>query len=187
MESSYTDVMVDIETTGVAPDDSAIIQIAAVRFNLEERTVDSTDMFNRCLSIPPKRFWDEGTRHWWSKQKASVFQEITSRAEDPATVVQALADWAGYKGLTFWAKPSHFDFMFVESYFKQFNIPSPFHFRNTIDQNSFIRGLGRSSNLPKVQVEMAGDAHNAIFDVLNQIGTVFAAMDQVHPYVPEAA
>ena len=80
---SFYDVMVDLETTGTSPDETAMIQLAAVKFNLAEGTVDSTDMFNRCLSIPPKRFWDEGTRQWWGQQKREILLDIYARMEDP--------------------------------------------------------------------------------------------------------
>lgn len=183
MSNNFNSVMIDVETTGTSPDKTAIIQIAAVRFDLETRTVDSGDMFNRCLSIPPTRYWDEGTREWWGKQKRSILQEIYSRMEDPKTVMTDFSQWAlskqnGQK-LHFWAKPTSFDFTFCQSYFNEFEVYNPFHFREAIDMNSFIRGLGRSSEKREVEVEFAGDAHNAIFDVLNQISVVFKSVEEI--------
>lgn len=181
---AFPDVMVDIETTGTSPDEAAIIQIAAVRFNLSERTIDNADMFNRCLSLPPKRYWDESTRDWWAQQKRSVLLGILQRGEDPGAVVKAFSDWArdGANGETlhFWAKPTTFDFTFCQSYFKQFEVYNPFHFRNAICLNSYLRGLSRSNGIPEVDYQFEGDAHDAIIDVLNQIGLLFAAQDTIH-------
>lgn len=177
---SYFDVMVDIETTGTSPDEAAIIQLAAVKFNLAEGTVDSANMFNRCLAIPPKRFWDEGTRQWWGQQKREILHDIYARMEEPRTVLQAFADWSGYnhaEPLRFWGKPTHFDYSFIQSYFTQFEIMNPYHFRFGTDMNSFIRGLACDSSVPTFKIDFQGDAHNAIFDVLNQIDTVFKAKE----------
>jgi DNA polymerase III alpha subunit (gram-positive type) len=177
---AFPDVMVDIETTGTSPDEAAIIQIAAVRFNLAEKTIDSADMFNRCLAIAPKRYWSEDTREWWMKQKRSVLLDILAQGESPATVMWDFAAWArAGEAVHFWAKPISFDYTFCASYFNQFEVSNPFHFRNAIDMNSFVRGLGRSNVKPDVEVDFAGDAHNAIFDVLNQIAVLFKAVETV--------
>lgn len=177
----YPDIMVDIETTGLSPDLSAVIQIAAVRFNLKERSVDSSSMFNRCLAIPQRRFWDEGTRQWWSEQKRSVLMEIYAKMQDPKEVMQEFVDWVGYTPEVphrFWAKPLSFDYPFIQSYLTQFNIPNPFHFRWATDQNSYIRGIANDVDVEQFKTgDFKGDAHNALFDVLNQIDTLFQASD----------
>lgn len=184
MGNQFYDIMVDVETTGTDPSHAAIIQLAAVRFNLEERTVDSTNMFDRALTIPPGRFWDESTREWWGRQKRDVLMGIYSRMQDPATVMSEFADWVGYtpdQPIRFWAKPTSFDFTFVASYFNQFGIPNPFHFRWATDVNSFIRGLAGDSSVETFRVDFQGDAHNALIDVLNQISAVFQAADHYQP------
>ena len=175
--------MVDIETTGLSPDESAIIQIAAARFKLAEKTIDP-EVFDRCLSIPAKRFWDEGTRVWWGQQKREVLQDIYRRMEEPSGVTQAFSDWARAKqeghSLRFWAKPISFDYAFVSSYFRQFDVYNPFDFREATDLRSYVKGLGRSSDYPELVVEFKGDAHNALVDTLNQINYLFVAQDNVN-------
>lgn len=171
----FTDVMVDLETTGVSPDENAVIQIAAVKFNPITRDVDASSMFDRCLLIPTKRFWDEGTRSWWLQRKATL-EEIMGRMEDPATVTRDFMNWAqpkdGEEKLRFWSKPSHFDYMFLQSYAKQFSLNFPFDFRETQDQRSFLRGLYWPQPIPDPGIVMDGTAHNALFDVLHQIQVV---------------
>ena len=178
--SHCCDIMVDIETTGLEPEHSAIIQLAAVRFDLKTQAVDSTKMFCKSLLIPPNRFWNEGTRQWWGQQKVQVFSQIMATMEDPKTVMRAFADWCGYSNpfdLKFWAKPISFDYTFVDSYFKTFEVANPFHFRNAVDMNSFLRGMVRDTTIPQTTAIMSGDAHHALHDVIHQIDVVFHAMN----------
>lgn len=168
--------MIDIETTGLRPDRTAIIQIGAVKFNLENETVDG-GFFNRSLHIPPHRAWDESTRAWWSKKKP-VYEEIMRRAEAPIAVMQDFAEWCGYghdEPLRFWAKPISFDSAFIESYFHDYDITSPFSYRHSVDMMSWIRGVRGNWDVDSIYREcpQTSTAHNAIFDALYQIQLVF--------------
>lgn len=171
----YPDVMLDVESTGLNFDRNAIIQISAVRFNLVERTI-SLDFFDRCLMIPDNRFWDEQTRDWWLK-KREVLMSILGRGEEPKVVFEALAAWAGTQSVM-WAKPTHFDHVFIGSYCKDLGMSHPFHFRKANDMNSFIRARYFPKDPPKWEndIPFDGPKHNAIFDVLHQIKVLFAAM-----------
>ncbi len=179
--TNFYDVMIDLETTGTVPDQTAVIQIAAIKFNPENRTILNGDMFNRSMFIPPGRYWAEDTRQWWSQQNAEVYSGIVAKMEDPATVMRAFANWCGYnhkQPLRFWAKPISFDWPFVQSYLRQYEISNPFHYRNAMDLNTFIRGITtRTWVVPEIDYEMAGDAHHALMDCVNQIGLLFAALD----------
>lgn len=175
-QNLFPDVMVDLETTGLSKDHNAVIQIAAVKFNLAERTVDGA-FFDKCLMIPPGRYWDEGTRSWWGK-RPEVIKGIYSRMEEPKSVLEALRDWAG-PNKTMWGKPTHFDHTFLDSYFVSHGMQIPFHFRNANDMNSFIRARYFPASPPawEVNLPFEGVAHNAIFDVLHQIKVLFHVMD----------
>lgn len=170
------DVMVDIETTGLRPDRNHIIQIAAVRFDFETGEVDS-NFFNRCMwPSVPHRAWQESTRTWWMGKNQKVFQDIQKRMEEPQTVMQDFADWAGYQHeepLRFWGKPVSFDYSFIDSYFHDLGIMNPFHYRYTVDLNSFRRGRKLTSDFVPDEIQFDGDAHNAIFDCLHQIKIAF--------------
>ena len=180
----FYDVMVDIETTGVKPNTTNIIQIAGVKFNIKERAID-TNMFDRCLYPLDTRYWQESTRDFWTKTQANqkVLNEIYSRMEDPQTVLQAFVDWVteGYDGkepIRFWGKPTSFDYSFVQSYLDDFGIMNPFHFRMATDMNSYIRGMFQDPTMATFKVdEFHGDAHNAIMDSINQINQLFKATD----------
>lgn len=177
--TTYTDVMVDCETTGTLPDRNALLQISAVRFNLKERTVDP-EFFNQCLTIPPWRSWDQGTISWWNRQP-QVLQSILQRAQPADKVINDFAEWAYPAGwLRFWSKPSHFDFMFLSSYFNDYGLANPFHYREAMDVNSFLRGI-YYPNKPddSIKTEMSGPAHDALNDTLWQLKHLFAHVDNV--------
>lgn len=173
----FPDVMVDLETTGLQFDRTAIIQIAAVKFNLAERTIDTSSFFDRCLSIPPTRHWQEGTRDWWL-QRRDVLNSIMSRMEDHKVVLHDFYHWVGPKK-TMWGKPTHFDHSFLSSYFNEFGPQMPFHFRMANDMNSFIRARYFPKDPPQWERDLPfiGDAHNGLHDALHQISVLFHMMD----------
>ena len=80
-EYVYTDIMVDIETTGLDPDRNAILQIGAIAFEYDTMLVDSKNIFKRSLGIPVRRFWDEDTEYFWKVDNKDVYFEIASCAE----------------------------------------------------------------------------------------------------------
>ena len=173
LDMSFPDVMVDVETTGTSPDRHAILQIGAVRFNADTGRIDH-DMFNRCLSMPPTRCWDESTRDWWAQQDPAVFQDILDRAEPPGQVMQDFFDWSTYWPIRrFWAKPLSFDFPFTASYFRDYGFTNPYHYRTAENLASFVRGLHYPGRVPDVPQTEAGPAHNALNDCLMQIGHLF--------------
>jgi DNA polymerase III epsilon subunit-like protein len=175
-KDDFPDVMVDIETTGTDSASCAIIQIAAVRFNLQARTV-SPDFFDRCLMIPTTRFWQEGGRDFWVKRK-ELFHSISARMEDPETVMRALIEWCGGQRVL-WAKPSHFEFPFLESYFRRYELQTPFFYRSVNDQNSFFRGLYYPATVPDFErsLPFVGELHNGLYDTLHQLKVLFHTVE----------
>lgn len=182
MDLTFPDLMVDVETTGTQPNRNAMIQLAAVKFNLKTRDV-SPVIFNRCLRIPKWRTWDEDTRAWWKKQPA-VLDSIVAKGEKPDVVMRDFVDFVqkdkGYDPVKFWAKPSTFDYPFVTSYLTDFNEPIPFSFRETEDMNSFLRGIYFPNPIDRTdEPELKGVAHDAIYDVLHQIKVLFHHVDRM--------
>lgn len=172
---SFPDIMVDIETTGTDFDKNHIIQIAAVRFNLRERTIDH-QFFDRALMPAPGRFWDEDTRSWWLKDKREILDGIMKRMEPVRGVLEDLQRFAPPDAV-FWAKPTHFDYSFLSSYFKQYELSNPFAYYRAKDLRSFTEGLSfpePSKDWTK-ELPFTGPAHNALFDTLHQISALFEA------------
>ncbi len=173
----FPDVMTDIETTGTKQAHNAIIQIAAVRFNLEKRTI-CHDFFDRCLLIPAHRSWDEDCRNNFWPKHPEVLQSIWARMEDPKTVLEAFYKWSGH-GSRFWGKPTHFDYAFLQAYFTQYDMVMPYHYRMANDMNTFIRARYWPAEPPAFEreIEFQGSAHNALNDCLHQITVLFAAAE----------
>lgn len=172
-KEEFPDIMVDLETTGTNFGHCAIIEIAAVRFNLAKNTV-APDFFRRSLLIPRHRFWQEGGREFWMKRKETL-QNIMATMEDPKAVLIAFHQWVGHREAVLWGKPSHFEHLFLSSYFEEYDVPNPFHYRRANDMNSFIRGMWFPAVPPDIEYEMpfSGDVHSALPDALHQLKVVF--------------
>lgn len=168
--------MVDIETTHIRADYGAVIQIAAVKFDIDTQQV-SDQVFDRCLRIPPDRFWSEGTRNWWfHPERQQLLRSIISRGEDPATVMQDFARFCVVddgRQPRFWGKPSHFDYPYIDSYFTKYGIHNPFSYREVMDMNSYLRGIYAPDPVPEVDMEFRGEAHNALHDAIHQLRILF--------------
>jgi oligoribonuclease (3'-5' exoribonuclease) len=177
------DVMIDIETTGTDPVHSAIIQIAAVRFDYASLQVGAS--FCVSLDMAEGRFWDEDTRSWWMNQ-GETYNNVVATAIDPAVAWKMFRDWCndsapalGGTEQRLWAKPISFEWPFLQSYARQFEMPLPFHYRNAVDLNSFTRGMqGNPGAQPidrQFNIAFDGEKHNAIDDVLHQIKQALSA------------
>lgn len=177
----FTDVMVDIETSGLDSSHSHVLQIAAVRFNIETKQIDTNEMFDRCLMpVSSTRFWDEGTRVFWSQQPPHILAGIQDRAEDPKAVLLAFTDFLkrtrSDKPVRLWAKPVSFDPVFIASYCKEYEVWMPIPYWNYVDLNSYINGRGHWDRKAFWrQIEFQGDKHNALHDCIYQIQGAFAA------------
>lgn len=175
----WTDIMVDLETTGTLPDRNCIIQIAAVKFNLKTKEVCPV-FFDQCLDLPKHRSWDMSTLEWWGKQKKGVLQGILARAKPYRKVINDFADFSYQKdSLRLWAKPTHFDFNFLASYFNDEDLPNPFHYRIAKDLNSFLAGLYYPNPVPEINVDFTGDVHNALNDTLWQLKFLYAHLEAI--------
>lgn len=178
----YNDISLDIETTGTDPEHNAIIQIGAVKFDYATGQVGG--IFNRCLSMPADRYWDEGTRSWWSTMP-EILGSIWERQENPAVVMRDLADWAN-EGATnpvrLWAKPVSFELPFLASYFRKYGIHNPFHYRSAVDLNSYCRGLAGDPGASPIekQIPFEGNAHDALDDALHQLKVALMAKEFVN-------
>ena len=160
----YPDIMVDIETTSTSPDRGAILQIAAVKFNIYGEEVDP-NFFDQCLTIPPSRRWDESTREWWlSDGKRPLLESLIRRGQPYREVLRNFRDWCGTDS-RFWCRGLSFDFPFLQSYFTDFEVSNPFKFWQAMDSRTWIEAKG----IDRDAFEFVGEKHNAIHDVLHEI------------------
>lgn len=181
----FYDVMVDVETTGLAPDHSAILQLTAVRFNFREQTVDH-DWFHVNLEIPSNRFWDEGTRAWWVETNPELLGGILATGIPPEDAMHQFSQWAaiGPERAHFWAKPLSFDYPFVQSYCRQFGFKMPYPYYLARDVRSVIAGMTHDTPpFDDRTVAFEGVKHNSLFDCLHQIKILFAATAHARAYL----
>ena len=174
----YDSAVVDIETGGVHAGRSYVLQIAGVKFNSKTKAV-SPDFFDRCLLPQPTRAWDEGTREFWLK-RPELLRSMMARMEDTRKVLEDFAQWAGYGSLSFWAKPTHFDFAFLQCLYADYGMQIPFGFRQANDQNSFARGVYFPEEPPKWEkiIPFQGEEHNARDDCLHQLRVIYKLLDR---------
>lgn len=174
-----TDIMVDTETTAVDPEIGGIIQLSAIKFNLETLTVG--DHFDRCPALLPKRNWEYSTREFWMKKNRAVFDSIIARQETGEPVFRDFVDWVAKDapdgGYRFWAKPVKFDWPFVESHLSQLGLIMPFPHWQGFDVHSYIAGLRGEVGRTNIEseVEFRGSQHNALHDCAHQIDLLFHA------------
>lgn len=179
--------MIDLETTGTRPDRNGIIQVSAIKFNFDTYEVDR-DVFDRCLAVPTSRTWCPKTMsEFWSRYP-DILDRIKARMEDPEVVLLDLQSWlvkdepAG--GLRTWAKPISFEWPFIESYFTEYQLFNPLHFRLGRDVNTAIammHGTPAHVALEK-EIPFVGQAHNALHDVAHQIKTLLVARKRCDLY-----
>lgn len=182
-----TDIMLDFETTGTDSEHCAIIQIAAVKFDPITQEV-GTDTFDKALAFAPNRFWEEGGRNFWQKMP-EIYSSFVERAIDPGDALDQFTRWVNKDvpetdgGWRLWAKPIHFEWSFLSSYYRQFGLRIPFHYRYTRDLNSYIAGLrGKPEHINlEDSVEFIGDEHNALWDCFHQVKILFHAQDLYGP------
>lgn len=182
VHKGMTDIMIDIETTGRNALENSMVQIAGKKFNISTGEIGE-DMFVANLGRLKGRVDDPDTMNWWGRQDKAIREGVFENPLEASVVMNAFADWCYPQNtLRFWGKPTHFDFVFVQSYFDTLKIPNPFHYRMARDMNSYIAALYESRGVKRppdseVPYKDVGGAHNALSDVINQISELFAHVE----------
>ncbi len=181
----FQHIMVDLETTGVSPDRNHLIQIAAVRFNLQTQEYDP-NLFEVCLSPTANfRCWDEPTRQWWhDPEHQPLLDKIIENGVHPAIALDAFNIWLGENPppLVFWGNRNGFDYMFLQSYFKDFGKQFKFDFWNSKDLLSYTEGLFEGAGKPlfrKKDLPFEGNKHDAKDDTLFQLKYLLTCREMV--------
>ena len=168
--TEWTDIMVDVETTGTDTSKAAIIQLSAVMFNL--KTGEIGPEFDQCLKIPSDYRWEQKTLNWWlsDSKKKKILTNIMNNMKEPHEVINAFFRWVRVEGQPkhFWSKPSHFDFNILDKYFRKYGFKNPFVYWKARDMRSYLLGLVFPEDLPELKLQ-SDDAHNALSDVKFQI------------------
>lgn len=171
----FQHIMCDIETTGLKPDRNHIIQVCAVRFNLQTQEYDP-NLFEVCLTpqTAPFRSFCPLTMEWWQdSERRPILDKIAEAGVDSRTAITAFFNWLNTGArLVFWGNRNGFDYMFLQSYFADFNVSFPFNYWDSKDLLSYTEGLCEGAGVPfikKNSLEFVGTKHNAKDDTLHQL------------------
>ena len=160
IEKQFVHFMVDFETLGVIPNKNPVLQVAAVKFDSVEfeacKNEDGSIVaFEAFLPLADQiklgRKPDAGTVAWWSKPDKKEVAEVVFKGVQEAPPLkeqlEKFANWVAaecrqpdgsYAESVFWAKPTLFDYPFMDGLFLETGVPSPFHFRKVMDMHSYI-------------------------------------------------
>ncbi len=173
LDTNQIYVIVDIETNGPIPGLYSMLSIGAVA----STTNEEVDSFYRTLLPYEYASEDPGTMQWW-KSQPKAWQEVTTNAKSPETVVMDFVQWLENLDATpvFVAHPVLFDYPFVSWYLHKFAGKNPFDdytgVQRVLDLASFAAG---KFNLPlsqaarpqlpaSLKVGMPEHSHRAIDD-----------------------
>ena len=172
----YTDLMIDIETTGRTPG-CAIIQIAAVPFNMNTGKI-STNVFKMSINLDHQLKSNKGftycanTYKWWMKENPRLFKELS---QCKTTYNQVGSEFQKYfkslknnQNIRVWGNSNRFDLGIIEGWYKK-AIGYKFEpFWNTWLERD-VRTLASLDPQIKSNTKFVGTKHNAIDDCKHQI------------------
>jgi len=159
-------VMVDIETLGVAQD-AVILSIGAVDFSFENSDTRQLYVEAGLMDQLCTRSIDKDTVYWWQRQKT----QPNLGAED--TLFQALNDlvsWWPMKCGGAWAKDPIFDLAILGHAYKEAGILAPWRYSQT-------RSVRTMQSLREVEVPESG--HDALEDAKIQVEVVKAVWEKL--------
>ena len=169
-------VMVAIETAS-ASSDAALISIAAVEFNPNDRGAGNNfyEVVSLASSINAGGTMSPETIKWWMKQNPEVSQECWNNPNesDLESVLIDFNSWLSeFKDLVLWANPPSFDITIIESAMRRLKMKPCWYSSRLMDLRT-LRILAWGIDRKKEAWE--GDAipdkkmqHNALYDATRQ-------------------
>lgn len=179
-KQDYTDLMIDIETLGTG-NQSAIISIAAVKFNIEtgetgrefHENIDLKDCLKHGLKVEAE------TLKWWLEQNRQVFSNCL---KDGLPLVAVLFELKTMfkNGMSIWANSPNFDLRILNDAYQAVNLEPTWKFYQERDVRTLV------SLAPEVreETEFKGDEHNPLDDCYFQIECVHKAYKKLTKTLP---
>lgn len=178
----FTDIMVDIETTGLQPTRAAIIQLGAVPFNYKTMEIDYVGKYKASLTTPTTRGWTDNTQEFWMGPNREVYKKIMSEARPWRDVMLEFRDYILAKPqMVFWCKGLNFDWSFIHSYYNDLDLPMPFNFKHAKDLRSFISGRYNRSDSYEPEYNRIGNTHDALDDCFSQLNLLSVVKEETCP------
>lgn len=180
-----TNIMIDIETLGIA-ENSMIISIGAVNFD-ENGEKESFYMRIDPESYPKDKFnIDASTFMWWMKQSDEARIEFSRVSESAKYALIEFGRWIDGrrcvgKKMNIWANSPSFDCSMLKNAFSQFNIECPWKFYQERDYRTIMSFDDYSKGIVESKYKRNGGfkAHNAYEDALFQAKVLTRACDKL--------
>ena len=160
-----TNLMCDLETTGVSPG-CCILSIALVPFNTDMALDSFYETISHKKSLDAGFVDDSDTLKWWDKQKPALQEEAFSGIRDPKSVLESVAFYMQTLGepkeIFLWGNGKDFDNVILTESFKKLGIKQPWHYRN----NRCYRDLAAA--YPMFPKPENAELHHALQDAMTQ-------------------
>ncbi len=181
----YTDVILDLETTGRRPG-VAIIQIAAILCNVNTGEI-SDNYFETGIQLSgqtKKGFEvDTGTLTWWMNENPRLFSRLSTSKTTYVEAGREFQNWyrslPNHKELRIWGNSNRFDIGILEGWYRKALGPNySFNpFWNTWNERDLRTIFNLAPDLRK-KVKFNGTKHNAHDDAkhhLKEVHTILKA------------
>lgn len=193
--TSFSGIMLDLETLGVRMD-SSIISIGAVKFNLTDfDTPDTLSDPSRCfyVEISPESWTDGGrkihpsTVVWWMQQgeeARALFKDNPNKRSLPFAL-NWFCKFIGEesKDVEIWSNGSNFDVVLLRE--TLLSLPGyfdyPVKFYNELDVRTITRLAKRLTGFNQRDIPMVGTHHNALDDAKYQVLLVQECCRRLNP------
>lgn len=160
-------VMIDIETLGTESY-SAILSIAAVRFNMDGET--SKEIFHETINLESSLNFglriNANTLKWWVDKDIETFKKNLSGIKSLNIVLHDLTLWINSDDIV-WGNSARFDLGLLHNAFEKCMIPIPWSYRN----ERCVRTVADFNEKLTKEVKQSwkGEPHNPVDDCLLQI------------------
>lgn len=157
LDTQYVPIMFDCETLGTTPNTTPVLQLALVSF--DPKTFEAKDEFEIFLPLNEQirkgRKPNPSTVEWWEKpERRDVLNYILQGVNAAKPMNEALLEtyqWCmkqvngvkskGQVKTQFWAKPVGFDYPFLDGLYQEYQVPSPFHYREVMDMKTYVMSM----------------------------------------------
>lgn len=171
----FTDVMLDIETTG-RESGCAIMQISAIPFNANTGKI-STNTFSMSINLRRQELLGfrvcPNTLKWWNSENSSLFKKLSTSENKHFDVAMAFQKWfkslEGNNTIRLWGNSARFDIGILEGWYRKILNSHSFNpFWETWNERD-CRTLFRLDEAGRKKLPFIGTKHDAIDDCKHQI------------------
>lgn len=159
-------VMIDLETLGTDLTTAPVIQIAAIRFDIETgMEVESLiENINLSESLYNGGIIESSTLKWWLNIDSEYLISILNSENQISEFDMLIKLTSFIKNDDYvWANSPRFDLGILQSLYKRYNLSIPWNYQNEMDVRTLNNSIGKQLDKP---------THSAFNDCLGQIKLV---------------